>query len=299
MIKRLLHDLVVGFATIAGVAMLAHLTAGEAAAQAPPPTHQAILDAISDVQSTADAIDAEVDAIEAKLDSGPTRISACTTITSSGAYVVTQNLTTAGTCLVVQADFVTLDLGGFTLTGGGTLGTSGITDNVLARQGIVVRNGTVTNFADGIFLSQSGGSVVERVRAIGNAGNGIFIGAGSTVTGNTASGNGGNGIIAGADSTVTGNTANRNGLAGITAAVSTITGNTANANSGSGIAGTFSMTISNNTASVNTGLGIFFFACAPTNVSTLIGNTAQGNNGGVPNPNTSSTAGCVTANNAF
>ena len=50
----------------------------------------------------------------------PQGIRTCRPITASGSYVVTRNLTTVGTCLSVLVSFVTIDLGGFTLSGNGT-----------------------------------------------------------------------------------------------------------------------------------------------------------------------------------
>ncbi len=316
MSRRLLTQLVAGSAALAWVAILGPLTAGMAAAAppAPPPTNQAILNAISGVQSTANTINTKVDAIEGKLDSGPTKLTACTTMAASGAYVLTTSLTAVGTCLVVAADFVTLDLDGQTLQGNGS--GSGVTDGGVARKGTVVRNGAVTAFGTGIDLAASTGSVVERVRAVGNSSRGITAaGEGNTFIGNTATNNGGDGILGGAGTftgntaigndsdgivggvgTFSGNTANNNGGNGIHVSDgSTVTGNTVNNNGGPGIAGGFHMTISNNTATSNTGIGINISACAAGNASNLIGNTAQNNTGG----NTSSLTNCVTANNSF
>jgi parallel beta-helix repeat protein len=119
----------------------------------------------------------------------PAAIKHCTTITASGSYVLKKSLTHVGTCIVVAADFVTLDLDGQTLQGNGT--GSGISDGGFVQQGTVVRNGTVTNFATGIDLFASTGSVIERVRAIRNGGCGIVVGGDSTLSGNTAQQNGG------------------------------------------------------------------------------------------------------------
>ena len=55
--------------------------------------------------------DAPVAAIRAKT-------AKCGTITDSGSYAVKKNLVAEGDCIVVAADYVTIDLGGFTLTGG-------------------------------------------------------------------------------------------------------------------------------------------------------------------------------------
>lgn len=207
----------------------------------------------------------------AKGASGPAKIRECGTISEPGSYVVVRNLTAVGDCLVITADNVTIDLGGFTLTGDGT--GEGITDNLFPRDGITVRNGTVTNFGHGVLLLGGSGHMIEGVRAVSNAEFGLFIGSDSTVTGNTANANGSQGIRASSGSTVTGNTANENGGIGIGVGLgSTVTGNTAwGQTAGLGIIGDGRNTVSGNTASENaTGIA---FIC-PSN---LIGNTAVEN----------------------
>ena len=52
---------------------------------------------------------------------GATEIEKCQTISQPGSYKLVNNLTfrstTGGTCLLITADFVTIDLAGFTITG--------------------------------------------------------------------------------------------------------------------------------------------------------------------------------------
>ena len=87
---------------------------------------------------------------------GPKKINKCMTITKSGSYIVIKNLRasakTNGNCIIIDADFVTLDLNGFTLTGLGNDTGNGVSDYGYVRQGIVVRNGKVTKFSTGIRL---------------------------------------------------------------------------------------------------------------------------------------------------
>src|SRR5262245_63275897 len=80
----------------------------------------------------------------------PDNINNCRTITQPGSYVLRDNLTASGDCLVVQADFVTIDLNGFVITGNGT--GVGITDVNVERRGVTVRNGTLTGFSNGVGL---------------------------------------------------------------------------------------------------------------------------------------------------
>jgi hypothetical protein len=231
------------------------------------------------------------------LASGPVKITKCQTITISGSYAVENNLTATGDCLVIAADFVTIDLAGFVLMGNRS--GAGVVDPFppAAHRGVVVRNGTVTNFGVGISLGD--GSRVEGVQAISNTSVGIFI-AGGVVTGNIVMNNGAEGISAGtaeispgvkkgavvtgnfananaisgitADGVVTGNSASGNGLVGGVAGFGAVTGNFANGNTGNGIGINQGSTVTGNVAKANTGDGLKVIC--PSN---LIGNTATFN----------------------
>jgi hypothetical protein len=167
------------------------------------------------------------------IEAAPTSISACGTLSAPGAYVLANDLTASGDCLIVAADFVTIDLAGFKISGNGT-GT-GITDNLHTRVGIAVRGGTVENFAAGILLLKTTGAVVEQMRLFGNSGIAIFMGKDSVFRWNVVSGNGpgisdpvisifenslvahnvvsdskGHGMVVFGRSTVTGNTVSNN-----------------------------------------------------------------------------------------
>jgi parallel beta-helix repeat protein len=141
-----------------------------------------------------------------------TNIDSCRTITQSGSYRLIKNLQAEGDCLIVAADFVTIDLNGHTIAGNGT--GRGVTDLDQERHGIVVRNGTITNFRSegvpgGVILRRSIGSVVERLRVINND-VGIEVGRGSIVSGNIASGNRVGILALQEGNTVTGNVATDN-----------------------------------------------------------------------------------------
>jgi hypothetical protein len=141
------------------------------------------------------AVGAAIPAPEAGADE-PKQIKECRTIAEPGSYALVRNLTARGTCLFIAADFVTLDLNGWTITGDGT-GTGIRTDPPISvedlevpedledfefpreepleplRSGLVVRNGTVAGFEVGVNLAATD-SIVEGVRAIGNTRIGIF-----------------------------------------------------------------------------------------------------------------------------
>jgi hypothetical protein len=92
-----------------------------------------------------------------------TPINACgTVITTSGSYVVKKDLTPkgGGNCITVVTDYVTIDLGGFTINCASESGL-GIADNG-DYKGMIIRNGIITGCQDGIFL-QSQGVLIEGI----------------------------------------------------------------------------------------------------------------------------------------
>lgn len=166
------------------------------------------------------------------------------TIAASGSYYLTSNINVTGvTAVVITASNVSLDLNGFTVTGsrdnfGVVLG--GNTFNV------VVRNGTIRNFAQGILnagvtsVSLSNLTIAENVaNGVGFDSGGIsvfidgcaivrnqqdgILALGSTVviTNSTVAGNGHDGIELsdGADVAIRGNRVGDNGRSGIHAAI--------------------------------------------------------------------------------
>jgi hypothetical protein len=81
----------------------------------------------------------------------PTPIKACGTIDQPGSYELVNNLTTNSDCLVITANFVTIDLAGFTISGPGSVGNNAtaITANMM---GVAVRNGSIAGFNVGVAL---------------------------------------------------------------------------------------------------------------------------------------------------
>ena len=158
-----------------------------------------------------------------------TNIDSCRTITQSGSYRLTKNLHAKGDCLIVDADFVTIDLNGHTITGNGT--GNGVGDDFFqqGRRGIVVRNGTIANFQSGVSLAFSEGCIVEQLRVFDNKFDGISAGTGSIVRGNIAIGNV-NGFRLSSGTTMTGNTARDNTDGIEITCPSNVIGNTATGN---------------------------------------------------------------------
>jgi hypothetical protein len=138
---------------------------------------------------------------------------------------------------VISANFVTIDLAGFTITSSGGGSTEGITTKaeLLGQlQGIAVRNGSISNFFVGVDLAAVDGIIVEGLRVSC----GTSLGEGITSTLGTAGIVKGNTVIScenGIEATgvITGNTVSfvgvpNNGVIGILASQgSTVIGNTA------------------------------------------------------------------------
>src|SRR6186713_1569774 len=103
----------------------------------------------------------------------------CTTITESGAYVVGRNISATGDCFVIAADFVNVDLDGFVVSGNGT-GSAFVEQLAVGRRGLGIRNGVVTGFANGVFMLNSSGMVIDRMHFTNNGTIGVR--AGNMVT---------------------------------------------------------------------------------------------------------------------
>ncbi|MFH2122375.1 MAG: right-handed parallel beta-helix repeat-containing protein [Pseudomonadota bacterium] len=180
------------------------------------------------------------------------------TISSSGFYFITKNLTcpTGDHGISISANDVTLDLMGFTLLGpDGTGDYDGIYMST-GSDNIEIRNGTVKNFLragirgssgnqgiriknisaqqngrEGILLTGGLGSTIQHCTVNNNGDLGINGGALALVTDNVSFYNAGDGIFAGASSVVRGNACYNNGGDGIeTLTASTLIGNTSYGN---------------------------------------------------------------------
>lgn len=108
---------------------------------------------------------------------GRTPISACTTLTQSGSYLLTQNIIADGTvcpCIQINADNVTLDLGGHSIQVTSTTGCNGIQSS--GKTGITVRNGLISGAYHGIFLRAPGGYLrIEKMTIINVSFYGILL----------------------------------------------------------------------------------------------------------------------------
>ncbi len=184
------------------------------------------------------------------------------TISQPGMYRLTGDLTLATqdtNGITIDAEDVTLDLNGHSLTGPGkAAGTTGHGIRVSGTQfNIAIRNGTVRDWRlDGVFAGAADNSQFEALRCYNNGRSGIYAGAACRVTGNTCTENGAEGILGSIGSTVSGNTCWGNTGDGIFAASgSTVSGNACSANGGDGII-VGNSTVRGNACRSNTGDGI-------------------------------------------
>jgi hypothetical protein len=195
----------------------------------------------------------------------PIEISECRLIAKPGTYRLVRDLSSAGDCLVIKADRVMIDLGGFRIIGKGRgRAISGDASEVS------IQNGTVTGFGDGIALR--GQALIERMRVAGNAQRGITVTEMAVVKDSAVSQNR-EGIRVGAHSVLMGNTVTDNLESGIISSqVSTIIGNTVSGNGLSGVAALADSTVIDNVVSRNAGYGLG--VVCPSNV---IGNVSSEN----------------------
>ena len=111
------------------------------------------------------------------------------TISASGNYCLDADFTYVGIAIDITVDNVVLDLNGHTLDG---VKGSGMGVRAQDRSNITVRNGTVRNFSEGVYLggTASEGLLVERMRFAQNGSAGIDVqGRGTVVRNNVLIGN--------------------------------------------------------------------------------------------------------------
>jgi len=217
------------------------------------------------------------------------------TISQSGSYYLTKNLTATGTAMTVSADDVTIDLCGFTLTGPGSGANYGI--RMIGRSNVEIRNGTVRDFGNyGVCESLSSGRYhrVIGIRSIYNGLGGIILAGNNHVVKEcTASDNGtaatlgssAYGIMCDVSAAIIGNTVYNNGKAtpsgsyvqGIRAGDGSIISGNAVYYNGRSSAGTvygiycnYNCKVCDNTVMSNNGTGI-----VTANSAIISGNTAN------------------------
>jgi parallel beta-helix repeat protein len=193
-------------------------------------------------------------------------------ITSSGTYLLRRAVSdcaSATAAIRVSVSDVVVDLQDRAVDGNDA-GSFGIL-TVAATTNVTIRNGTVSDFDDGIRLD-GGASKVTGLTVRSSDDDGIQVAAGNKVTENTVSRNV-FGINAGDGTTVSRNTVSGNGVEGIIAGSgSAVSRNRVSGNGNFGIVTGNGSTVSRNRVSGNSGFGI-----SVGNGSTVSRNRVSGN----------------------
>lgn len=161
-----------------------------------------------------------------------TSITTCQDIMVSGSYKVTaplnhDGMNPANGCLLIDADNVTIDVNGFPITGSNS--DTGIA-TIGSQTGIMIKNGTVRDFDNGIDLN-SDDCRVEGMTVISNDIDGMRLNSPCLVNNNIINDNGDNGIEATSNSSLSNNIVNDNVVNGIQVSCpSNLIGNTAQNN---------------------------------------------------------------------
>jgi len=214
-------------------------------------------------------------------------ISACTTISSPGEYLLTQSIEnfSMGTCISITSNDVVFDGANYAIDGVTKDDTYGVyvKNQLTTLTNVTVKNLKITDWDYGIrYYNAQNGSITNNI-ANSNRHNGIYLRYSSnsnTLINNTANSNNQSGIYLDSsnNSTLINNTANSNNYDGIhlNSSNNTLINNTANSNNHSGIYldSSNNSTLINNTANSNSYNG-FYLNSSKNNV--LTSNTANSN----------------------
>jgi len=109
------------------------------------------------------------------------------TISSPGTYNLTQNISSSGTCITINASDVTLDCNGYAMTGDSW--GSGIYSESVTN--ITVRNCSIGNFSNGIYLQNASFSTIANNTVYNNSMRGIalYLSSNNSIENNTAHSN--------------------------------------------------------------------------------------------------------------
>jgi hypothetical protein len=146
---------------------------------------------------------------------GTVSVTDCQEIDKPGTYLLTKNVETGRTCFPISTSTVTLDLGGHSIGGNGSypgISANPPSGNVLLTD-IVIKNGAVENFSDGIYVPAAKRVTIEGVTVRMNGDHGLLLGMFGTVKNCTVEKNVGIGVYAdGFFATLTGNTVTGNDI---------------------------------------------------------------------------------------
>lgn len=198
------------------------------------------------------------------------------TISQPGSYVLKSALNPPPSEVGIQAeaDFVTLDLAGFSVSRT-SVGPNGIAGVLVLNVGIEVRNGHVSGMGAGCIQMGEAG-IVRGVLAEDCAGNGITASS-SVMSGNRTRRSGNIGILAFSTSVLRENVSDQSSAGGIVALSGSVAlGNTASSNDARGLFAGLGSVAVNNTASRNGTSGIHAAAGCLIEANTATGNELHG-----------------------
>lgn len=193
------------------------------------------------------------------------------TISKPGSYRLTGNLVVPNentTAIQITSDNVTLDLGGFSITGptlctgsplscfptGTGIGIEVVPNNP-DRINITIKNGSVSGMGKwGVYARLN--SLIESVQVSHSGDRGIQAGASGIVNGCAAIFNGDAGIVGANGSVLSNNVSRSNGGCGILNDIGTVIGNTVSWNDGYGLCLGSSAGYANNSAAQNNNGGV-------------------------------------------
>jgi len=196
------------------------------------------------------------------------------TITSSGSYYLVSDLNSSTDGIIVNADYVTIDLMGYSIIGSGSGSYSGVT--MSGRKSVEIRNGVIRNFGShGIYEAGTGISHrIINIRVSGNGGSGIQIAAyNALIVKCTASDNGDIGLTLFSGSILDSTSYNNVGDGIYTAHNSKIINCYSYQNGGHGIKGTNGVIVKDSSSCDNTDFGIYARGV-------ISGNYVKGNDSG-------------------
>ena len=96
----------------------------------------------------------------------PIAITHCQNINNPGSYILQNNISATGNCLIINASSVSINLNGFSITGPGSLSGTGIQTGS-GVEFTTIQYGSVSNFGTCIQLEGDGTAVIESVKASG------------------------------------------------------------------------------------------------------------------------------------
>jgi len=217
--------------------------------------------------------------------SGPIPINTCTTISSPGVYMLSQNLSSSSTCITIESSDVVFGGMGHSITGSGSNYGIYVYKNGTTLTNVTVKNVTVTGWQYGIYYrGVENGNIENNTANLNKYGKGIYLTSSSsnTITGNTAWKND-DGITfeSSSNNTLTNNTASNNGygILLLSSSSNLITDNTASNNyNGIALWSSSNNTLTDNTANSNINYGIWLYRSSNNN---LTNNTASNNDKGI------------------